>query len=92
MLPFARRSNPPSQTTMELRSDRLSVDALSGPLHTRVVTRFATTLLLTILATFPLTAWKNGGKSAGLANPKFGTHDYIALQGLRRASPPRSRG
>src|SRR3954471_6249145 len=41
------------------------------------------------LVVMPASAWKNGGETTNPRMPKFGTHDYIALQGLRRAKATR---
>jgi hypothetical protein len=57
------------------------------PAHTLNRMRPLVALLGLLLLTTSTAAWKNGGESTSIANPKFGTHDYIALQGLRRATP-----
>jgi Zinc dependent phospholipase C len=44
-------------------------------------------LALTLLLAFDsFGAWGNGGKSASAKSPKFGTHDWIAFEGLELAA------
>lgn len=47
--------------------------------------RFFTSFVITLVLAFNAFGWGNGGKSAQLNNPKFGSHDWIAYQGYKLA-------